>query len=186
MHQLGLTDLTAGLTSTPPNYRHQAGTHPSRINTCYGDTTTVHVHEATYRDLPPARRLYFALIIPNLPQTAATITDNTLRPALRFPSEDNHGAWHKYDRALHAIIRRPDAPTLTTPMRQAAQACSMERNTNRTGTPPDLTLQQLVYDIWPTKEELATLNIPEIQHALDRLKKRVMPGIDGVPVDAYQ
>ena len=53
MHQLGLTDLTAGLTSTPSHYPHQAGTHPSRIDTCYGDPTTVRVHEAAYRDLPP-------------------------------------------------------------------------------------------------------------------------------------
>ena len=53
MHQLGLTDLTAGLTGTPSHYPHQAGTHPSRIDTCYGDPTTVRVHEAAYGDLPP-------------------------------------------------------------------------------------------------------------------------------------
>ena len=33
----------------------------------------------------------------------------------------------------------------------------MERDTSHTGAPPDLTLQQLVHDIWTTKEELATL-----------------------------
>ena len=53
MHQLGLTDLTAGLTGTPSHYPHQSGTHPSRIDTCYGDSTTVRVHEAAYGDLPP-------------------------------------------------------------------------------------------------------------------------------------
>ena len=37
MHQLGLTDLTAGLTGTPCHYPHRAGTHPSRTDTCYGD-----------------------------------------------------------------------------------------------------------------------------------------------------
>ena len=55
MHQLGLTDLTAGLTGTPSHYPHQAGTHPSCIDTCYGDQTTVRIHEAAYGDLPPDR-----------------------------------------------------------------------------------------------------------------------------------
>ena len=94
--------------------------------------------------------------------------DNTLRPTLQFPTEDDHGAWHKYNRALHAILRRPDAPTLTTAMRQAAQTCGMERDTNRTGTPPDVTLQQLVHDIWTTKEELATLQHPSTPGAHER------------------
>ena len=44
MHELGLTDLTAGLTGTPSHYPHQAGTHPSRIGTCNGDPTAVRVH----------------------------------------------------------------------------------------------------------------------------------------------
>ena len=70
MHQLGLTNLVAGLTGTPSHYPHQAGAHPSRIDTCYGDSTTVRVHEATYGDLPPVgtghRPLYIDLIIPNL------------------------------------------------------------------------------------------------------------------------
>ena len=54
MHQLGLSDLTAGLAGTPSHYPHQAGTHPTRIDTCYGDPTTVRFHEATYGDLPRA------------------------------------------------------------------------------------------------------------------------------------
>ena len=124
MHQLCLTDLTAGLTDTPFRYPHQAGTHPSCIDTCYGDPTTVRVHEAAYGDLPPTgtghRPLYIDLIIPNLPPPAATLPDNTLPPTLQFPAEDDHGAWHRYNRALHAILRRPDAPTLTTAMRRAA------------------------------------------------------------------
>ena len=53
MHQLGLTDLTAGLIGTPSHYPLEAGTHPSCIDTCYGDPTTVRVHETTYGDLPP-------------------------------------------------------------------------------------------------------------------------------------
>ena len=68
MHQLGFTNLTAGLTGTPSHYPHQAGIHPSRIDTCYGDPTTLRVHEATYEDLPPAgtghRPLYVDLIFP--------------------------------------------------------------------------------------------------------------------------
>ena len=79
MHQLGLTNLTAGLTGTPSHYPHQAGTHPSRIDTCYGDPTTVRVHEAAYGDLPPTgtghRPLYIDLIIPNLPPPAATLPE---------------------------------------------------------------------------------------------------------------
>ena len=145
MHQLGLNDLTAGLNGTPCRYPHQAGTHPSRIDACYGNQTTVRVHEATYGDFPPAgtgqRALYIDLIIPNLTPPAATLPDNTLRPTLRFPAEVDHGAWHRYDRALHAILCRPDAPTLTTAMRRAAQACGMERDTSHTGAPPDLTLK---------------------------------------------
>ena len=172
MHQLGLTDLTAGLTGTPSHYPHQAGTHPSRIDTCYGDPSTVRVHEAAYRDLPPTgtghRPLYIDLIIPNLPPPAATLPDDTLPPTLQFPAEDDHGAWHRYNRALHAILRRPGAPTLTTAMRRAAQACGMERDTNHTGAPPDLTLQQLVHDIWTTKGELATLLRPSTPEARDR------------------
>ena len=137
MHQLGHTDLAARLTGTPSHYPHQAATHSSPIHTCYGDPTTVHVHEAAYRDLPHAGtghlRLYIDLIIPNLPPTAATMPENTLLPTLRFTAEDDHGAWHRYNRALHAILRRPDAPTLTTAMRQAAKACGMERDTSHMG-----------------------------------------------------
>ena len=109
------------------------------------------VYEATYGDPLPTgtgqRPLYIDLIIPNLPPPAATPPDDTLPPTLQFPDEDDHGAWHRYNRALHAILRRPDAPTLTTAMRWAAQACGMERDTSHTGAPPDLTFQQLVHDI---------------------------------------
>ena len=169
MHQLGLTDLTAGLTGTPSHYPHQAGTHPSRIDTCYGDPTTVRVHEATYGDLPRAgtaqRPLYIDFIIPNLPPLAATLPDNTLPPTLRFPAVYDYGAWHRYNRALHAILRHPDAPTLTTAMRQAARAYGMERDTSHRGAPPDFTVQQLVHDIWTTKEEPATLLHPSTREA---------------------
>ena len=164
-------DLTAGLTGTPSHYPHQAGTHPSRIDTCYRDPTTVRVHEATYGDLPSGtglRPLYIDLMIPNLPPPAATLPDSTLPPTLRFPAEDDHGAWQGYNRALQAILRRPDAPTLTTAMRQAAQACGTERDTSHTGAPRDPTLQQLVHDIWTTKEELATLLRPSTPQARDR------------------
>ena len=86
MHQLGLTDLTAGLTGTPSHYPHQAGTHPSSIDTCYGDPTTVRVHKAAYGDLPPTgtghRPLYIDLIIPNLPPPAAILPDETLPSTL--------------------------------------------------------------------------------------------------------
>ena len=172
MHQLRLTDLTAGLTSTPSHYPHQAGTHSSRIDTCYGDPTTVRVHEATYGDLPPTgtgqRPLNIDLIIPNLPQPAYTLPDDTLSLTLRFPAEDDHGAWHRYNRALHAILRCLNAPTLTTAMHRAAQACGMECDTSHTGGQPNLTLQQLVHDIWTTKEELATLLRPSTPEARDR------------------
>ena len=172
MHQLGLTDLTAGLTGTPANYPHQAGTHPSRIDTCYGDPTTVRVNQATYGDLPSTgtghRLLYIDLIILNIPPPAATLPDDTLRPTLRFPAEEDHGAWHRYNRALHATPRRPDAPTLTTAMRPAAQACGMERDTSHTRAAPELTLQQLVRDICTRKEELATLLRPITPEAQDR------------------
>ena len=130
------------------------------------------VHEAAYGDLPPTgtghRPLYIDLIIPNLPPPAATLPDDTLQPTLQFPAEDDHGASHRYNRALHAILRRPDAPTLTTAMPRAAQACGMDRDTSHTGAPPDLTLQQLVHDIWTTKEELATLLRPSTPEARDR------------------
>ena len=172
MHQMCLTDLTAGLIGTPSHYPHQAGTHPFRIDLCYGDPTTVRVHEATYRDLPPTgtghRPLYIDLIIPNLPPPAATLPDDTLQPTLQFPAEDDHGAWHRYNRTPRAILRCPDALTLTTAMRRAAQACGMERDTSHTRTPPDLTLQQLVHDIPTTKEELATLLCPSRPEARDR------------------
>ena len=154
MHQLRLTNLTAGTTGTPSHYPHQAGAHPTRIDTCYGDPTTVRVHEATYRDLPPAgtgrRPLYIDLIITNLPPPAVTLPDDTLPPTLRFPAENDHGGRHRYNRALHAILRRPDAPTLTTTMRRA------------------LTLQQLVHDIWTTKEEIDTVLRPSTPEARDR------------------
>ena len=171
MHQLGLSILTAGLPGTPSHYPHQAGAHPSRMDTCYGDPTTVRVHNATYGDLPPAgtghRPLYIDLIIPNLPPAAATLPDDTLPPTLRFPADNNHGAWHRYNRAVHAILRRQDAPSLTTAMRGAAQACGMERDTSHTGAPRDLTLQQLVHDIRTMKEEIATLLRPSTPEARD-------------------
>ena len=171
MHQLGLTDLTARFTSTASHYPHQAGTHPSYIDRCYGDPTTVRVHEAAYGNLPPTgtghRPLYIDLIIPNLAPPAATLPDDTLPLTLQFPAEDEHSAWHRYNRALHAIMRRPDAPTPTTAMRRAAQACIMERDTSHTGAPPDFTLQQIVHDIWTTKEEPATLLRPSTPEARD-------------------
>ena len=172
MHQLGLTDLTAALTGTPSHYSHPAGAHLSRIDTCYGDATTVCVHEAAYGDLLPAgtgqRPLYIDLIIPNLPPPAATLPDNILLPTLRFPAEDDHGPWHRYNRALHAILCRLDAPTPTTAMRWAPQACGMERDTGDTEVPPDFTLRQLVHDISTAKEELATLLRPSTREARDR------------------
>ena len=113
------------------------------------------------------RPLHIDLIIPNLPPPAATLQDDTLPLTLQFPAEDDHGAWHRYNRALHAILRRPGAPTLTTAIPWAAQACGMERDTNHTGAPPDLTLQQLVHDIWTTKGELATLLRPSTPEAQD-------------------
>ena len=89
MHQLGLTDPTTGLTGTSSLYAHQAGTHPSRIDTCYGDATKVRVHEAPSGDLLPTgtghRPLYIDLIIPNLPSNAATLPDNTLLPTTPRP-----------------------------------------------------------------------------------------------------
>ena len=81
---------------------------------------------------------------------------------------EDHSAWHRYNRALDAILRRSDAPTLSTAMRQAAQACGMEQDTSHTGAPPDLTLQQLVHDICARKEELATLLHPSTPEALDQ------------------
>ena len=44
----------------------------------------------------------------------------------------------------------------------------MERDNSHTGAPPDLTLQQLVHDIWTTKKELATLLRPSTPEARDR------------------
>ena len=70
--------------------------------------------------------------------------------------------------ARHSILRRPAAPTLTPAMRQAAQVCGMERDTSHTETPPDLTLQQLVHDIWTTKDALATLQHPSTPEAQKR------------------
>ena len=43
----------------------------------------------------------------------------------------------------------------------------MERDTSHTATPPDLTLQQLVHDIWTTKEELTSLPSPSTLKARD-------------------
>ena len=72
-------------------------------------------------------------------------------PRCGFLAEDNYGAWQRYHRALHNILRRPVALTLTT--------------ASHTRTPPDLTLQQLVHDIWTAKEELATLQHPSTPEA---------------------
>ena len=123
MHQLSFTELTAGLTGTPFYYPNQAGTHRSHNDTCYRDQTTGHVHEATYGDLPPAGTdhgpLSINLIIPDLPRPAAPMPDSTLRPTLQFSAEDDHGAWHRYNMTLNAILRRPDAPKLTTTKRRA-------------------------------------------------------------------
>ena len=169
VHQLGLTYQTAGLTGTSSHWPHHAGTLPSRIDTCYGDWTTVRVHEATYGDLPPAgtghQPLYVDLIITTPPQSAATEPGDTLPTPLKFPLEDNHGPWHKYNRGLHVILCRHDAPTLTTAMRQAACACGIERDTNSTEAPPGLILQQLVNDIWTTGEDLARLQKPHKRDA---------------------
>ena len=44
----------------------------------------------------------------------------------------------------------------------------MECDTSHTGAPPDLTLQQLVHDIWTTKAEFATLLRPSTPEARDR------------------
>ena len=86
---------------------------------------------------------------------------------LQFPPEDHNRAWHKYNRALHSILCRPDTPTVTTVMRQAGQACGTARHTNCTA-PPDLTLQHLAHDIWTTKEELTTLQYPSTPGAEER------------------
>ena len=43
----------------------------------------------------------------------------------------------------------------------------MEHDISHAGAPPDLTLPQLVHDIWTTKEELATLLRPSTPEARD-------------------
>ena len=65
--------------------------------------------------------------------------NDTLSAPLPFQGEDDHGTWHSYNRALYAILHRPDAPTLTTAMRQAAQACGMEPHTKCREAPPNFT-----------------------------------------------
>ena len=139
MHQLGLTDLPTGLASTPSHYPHQAGTHPSRMRRATG---TQPQYACTRQPTGTGHRPpYIDLIIPNVPPPAATLPDDTLPPTLQFPAENDHGAWHEYNKALHAILRCRDAPSLTTAMRRAALACGMERDTSHTGTPPELNLQ---------------------------------------------
>ena len=99
------------------------------------------------------RPLYIVLIITNLPPPAAIMPDGALLHPLQFPTEDKHGAWHKYNKAVHAILQCPNVPALTTAMRLAARACAMTYDTNCEAASPDLTPEQLVHDIWTTKEE---------------------------------
>ena len=67
MHQLGLTDLTAGLTDMPPYYPPPgppAATHPSNIRTCYSVPTTMRVHEAAGRSCQRVFPLWWAPVVP--------------------------------------------------------------------------------------------------------------------------
>ena len=97
-----LTNLTAGLTGIPSDHRHQAGTQPSRINTCYLDATTVHVNETTYGDFRPAGTAHSPST--STSSSPTTMPDNSLPAALQFPLEDNHSPWHKSNSAHHAIL----------------------------------------------------------------------------------
>ena len=115
------TNLTAGLTGIPSHQPNPAGTHPSRIDTCHGDATTVHVNEATYGDFRPAGTAHSPSTSTSSSRT--TMPDNSLPAALQFRLQDNHSPWHKSNSAHHAIICRNAAPTLTTAMCQAAQGC---------------------------------------------------------------
>ena len=73
-------------------------------------------------------------------------------------------------------ITGPYTPSCTAQMRQHSQAlcagrhkhAAWKRDTSHTGAPPDLTLQQLVHDIWTTKEELTTLLRPSTPEARDQ------------------
>ena len=48
---LGLVDLTANLEGQLSNFPHQTDTAPSRIDVCYGETTTIIRAEARYGPL---------------------------------------------------------------------------------------------------------------------------------------
>ena len=84
IEMLALVDLTANLEGQPSHFPHQTDAAPSRIDVCYGDSTTIIRAEARYGPLPLGSTdhspLHIRLTIPNLPPSPPEDADQGLPP----------------------------------------------------------------------------------------------------------
>ena len=107
MHQLGLTNLAARLASTPSHYPHQAGTHTSRIDTCYGEPTTVRVHEATYGNSRPRARA----TDPSTSTSSSPTYPHLRPPCQTTPSQPHYSSQPRITTAPGTGITGPYTPS---------------------------------------------------------------------------
>ena len=129
---LGLVDLTANREGQPSHFLHQTEAAPSRIDVCYGDSTTHIRAEALYGPLllgPTGHRpVHIRVTIPNLPPSPPEDADQGLPPPLKMPPLHDKQAWSQYHRAIdRARCSQPDPTDLLTDMRTAAVGCGFQQ-----------------------------------------------------------
>ena len=134
MHQLGIPDLTAGLTGTPSHYPNEASTHLSRIDTCYGDRTTVRVHGGNLRG-PPARG--HAAIDPSTSTSPSPTYPHPRQPCQTTPSHPHCGFRRRTTTTPGTDITGPDTPFFAALMRQhSPPPCAGRHNHAAWGATP--------------------------------------------------
>ena len=106
IEMLGLVDLTANLEGQPSRFPEQTEAAPSRIDVCYGDSTTIIRAEARCGPLllgPTGHSpLHIRLTILNLPPSPPEDADQGLPPPLRMPPLHDKQAWSQSPMILRA------------------------------------------------------------------------------------
>ena len=159
---LGLVHLTANLEGQPSHFPHQTDAAPSRIDVCYGDSTTIIRAEARYGPLPlgPTGHspLHIRPTIPNLLPSPPEDADQGLPAPLKMPPPHDKHAWSQYHRAIDQAWRiQPDPTDLLTAMRTAAVACNLQQHPHTDDHQPRTALGDMLHDLWHAKQQLATL-----------------------------
>ena len=179
MQELG--DLTAGHEGQPSHFPHQTEAAPSRIDVCYGNTTTIIRAEARYGPLPLGptghRPLHIRLTMPNVPPSPSEDPDQGLPPPLKMPPLHDKQAWSQYHRAIDRARRhQPDPTDLLTAMRTAAVGCGFQQQPQAEDNQAPTALGDMLHDLWHAKKQLVAplhTNTPQTCHHIHHCRTQI-------------